>query len=61
MKIMKKIILASNNKHKLKEFKKMLTNYDIITLDEIGYTEDIKETGKTFEENALIKAKQNVV
>ncbi len=54
---MKKIVLASNNKQKLKEYKEMLTNYDIITLDEIGYTEDIEETGETFEENALIKAK----
>lgn len=54
---MKKMVLASNNEHKLKEFKEILTDYDIITLNDIGYTEDIEETGTTFEENALIKAK----
>ncbi len=54
---MKKMVLASNNEHKLKEFKDILTDYDIITLDDIGYTEDIEETGETFEDNALIKAK----
>lgn len=54
---MKKMVLASNNEHKLKEFKDILTDYEIITLDYIGYNEDIEETGETFEENALIKAK----
>ena len=53
---MKTIVLATSNKHKLKEYKKILTNYNIITLDDINYFEDIEETGKTFEENALIKA-----
>ena len=54
---MKTIVLASNNKHKLKEFKKILKNYKILTLNDIGYTDDIEENGKTFEENAKIKAK----
>lgn len=53
---MKRIVLASNNKHKVKEFKEIMQDYQIITLKEIGYFEDIEETGKTFEENALIKA-----
>jgi len=53
----KKIVLASNNEHKLKEFKEILTSYKIITLKDIGFTEEIEETGSTFEENALIKAK----
>lgn len=54
---MKKIVLATSNKHKLKEYKEILTDYDIVTLDDIGYKEDIEEDGNTFEENALIKAK----
>lgn len=54
----KTIVLASNNKHKLKEFKEMLTDYVIITLNDIGYDEEIEETGETFEENALIKARK---
>ena len=52
----KTIVIASNNKHKLKEFKEILVNYNIITLNDIEYYEDIEENGKTFEENALIKA-----
>ena len=54
---MEKIVLASNNEHKLKEFKEILGDYEIITLKDIGFFEDIEENGKTFEENALIKAK----
>ncbi|MBP3255179.1 MAG: RdgB/HAM1 family non-canonical purine NTP pyrophosphatase [Clostridia bacterium] len=54
---MEKIVLASNNKHKVKEFKEILTDYDILTLNEIEFYEEIEETGITFEENALIKAK----
>ncbi len=52
---MKKIVLASNNKHKIKEFKEML-GVEILTLNDIGYLEEIEETGTTFLENALIKA-----
>ena len=50
------IVIASNNQHKLKEFKKILKDYNIITLNDIGYFDDIEETGTTFEENGLIKA-----
>ncbi len=52
---MKKIVLASNNKHKIKEFKEML-GVEILTLNDIGYFEEIEENGTTFLENALIKA-----
>ena len=52
----KTIVIASNNKHKLKEFKEILSNYNIITLQDIGYDTDIEENGQTFKENALIKA-----
>lgn len=51
------IALASNNPHKLKEFQRILTDYTIITLHDIEFDREIEETGKTFEENALIKAK----
>ena len=53
---MKKIVLASNNKHKIKEVIEILDNVEILTLDDIGYYEEIEETGTTFLENALIKA-----
>ncbi len=54
---MKKIVLASNNKHKLKEIREVLNNYEILSLEDINFHEEIEENGKSFEENALIKAK----
>lgn len=53
----KTIVIASNNKHKIKEFKEILKDYNIMTLDDIKYYDEIEETGKSFLENALIKAK----
>ena len=54
---MQKIILASNNEHKVKEVKRILCDYEIVTLNDIGFTEEIEETGVTFEENATLKAR----
>jgi XTP/dITP diphosphohydrolase len=53
-----KLIFATGNKGKLKEVKKIFSNtkYEIISLDDLGFTGEIEETGKTFEENAFIKA-----
>ncbi|MFA6215966.1 MAG: RdgB/HAM1 family non-canonical purine NTP pyrophosphatase [Patescibacteria group bacterium] len=54
-----KLIFASQNKGKLREIKKILADLkiDIASAREAGITKDIKETGKTFEENAFKKAK----
>ena len=54
---MKSIILASNNKDKVKEVKEILKGYDIISMKEAGIDVDIEENGTTFEENALLKAR----
>lgn len=54
---MKSIILASNNKDKVKEVKEILKGYDIISMKEAGIDVDIEENGTTLEENALIKAR----
>lgn len=54
---MDKIVLASNNKHKIKEFKEILTEYEIVTMQEVGFIDEIEENGSTFFENAMIKAK----
>ena len=51
------MIFATNNKNKVKELKAILKDYELISLEEAGIDIDIKETGKTFYENALIKAK----
>lgn len=55
---MKKIILASNNAGKCAEIKSYLApfNVDLITQAELGINE-IPETGLSFVENALIKAR----
>ncbi len=54
---MQKLVLASANKHKIKEFGEIFKGYEIVPMSEYGFTEDIAEDGKTFFENALIKAK----
>lgn len=54
---MEKIVLASNNKNKIKEFKEIFKDKEILTLQDIGYNLEIEENGKTFLENSLIKAK----
>ncbi len=54
---MSEIILASNNKDKVKEVKQILCDYDIVSLKDAGIDVDIEENGTTFEENALIKAR----
>ena len=53
---MKEIVLATNNIHKIKEFNEILNNVKILTLNEIGYLDEIEETGETFLDNAVIKA-----
>lgn len=56
---MNKILLATSNAHKVEEFKEMLEpfGYTITSLLDFDEEFDIEETGTTFEENALIKAK----
>ena len=55
---MKRIVFATNNAHKLSEVKAVLGDgYKLVTLREMGITEDIPETGATLDENASIKAR----
>lgn len=52
-----KIVFATNNAHKLAEVRAVLGSaFDIVTLREVGITEDIPETGATLDENASQKA-----
>ena len=58
---MTEIVLASNNKKKIAELQYLFDRADIgdvkiLSLRDIGYTDDIEENGKSFEENSLIKA-----
>lgn len=54
-----KLVIATRNRGKLREFERLFSDLEIelLTLDDIGMTEEIEETGSTFEENAYIKAK----
>lgn len=54
---MQKIVAATKNKNKVREFKEILPSFDIITQEEAGVDIDVEETGTTFRENALLKAK----
>lgn len=53
------ILIASRNKGKIREMREILHGvpYHFITLDELKFKQEILETGKTFEENAILKAK----
>ena len=55
---MRKFIVATKNLGKLNEIKDILrdTEYDVVSMIDIGFTEDVVENGATFEENAMIKA-----
>ncbi|MCF6173199.1 MAG: RdgB/HAM1 family non-canonical purine NTP pyrophosphatase [Campylobacteraceae bacterium] len=52
-----KIILASNNKGKLKELKEYMSDYEVFGFTEILKPFEIVEDAKSFKENALIKAR----
>ncbi len=52
-----KVIAATKNKNKLREFGEILKGFEIISQEEAGIDIDVEETGTTFEENSLLKAK----
>ncbi len=52
-----KLILASSNKGKIKEFKTLLPHVEVIPYKEIVGDIEIIEDGKSFKENAIKKAK----
>ncbi|NLU38552.1 MAG: non-canonical purine NTP diphosphatase [Bacteroidales bacterium] len=52
-----KLVFATNNQHKIYEVRNMLgENFELVSLDDIGCTEEIAETSKTLEGNASQKA-----
>ncbi|NBN99183.1 MAG: non-canonical purine NTP pyrophosphatase, partial [Flavobacteriia bacterium] len=53
-----KWVFASKNEHKVSEIRAMLPDRIILqSLNDIGWDDDIEETGATLEANAVIKAK----
>ncbi|MEP7168698.1 MAG: RdgB/HAM1 family non-canonical purine NTP pyrophosphatase [Bacteroidota bacterium] len=52
------LVFASNNVHKLKEIRNLAPDgYEILSLKDAGWSEDLSETGFSLEENALQKAR----
>ena len=52
-----KLVFATHNSNKLQEVRLLMPKkYQLLSMDDIGCTEDIPETGSTLKENALIKA-----
>jgi XTP/dITP diphosphohydrolase len=52
-----KIVVASGNRGKIKEIQEILKDYEVIPYTDLIEPFEIEETGKTFKENAIIKAK----
>ncbi len=55
---MKQLLIATGNKHKLDEFRMLLADLpvELVGLQDVGITDEIEETGTTFEANARLKA-----
>jgi XTP/dITP diphosphohydrolase len=53
-----RLVLATHNRHKTEEFKLLLGDLaEVVSLHDLNFTELIDETGTTFEDNALLKAR----
>ena len=55
-----KVIIATGNAGKMREIKSIFNNseYEVVSMKEEGINADVDENGTTFEENALIKARE---
>lgn len=55
---MKKILVATTNKGKLKEISQFLSDLplQIVSLSDLGITDDVEETGRNYKENSQMKA-----
>ena len=52
-----KIVVATGNAHKLREIAQIFPQFEVLSQKQMGFDVDVEETGTTFEENALIKAR----
>lgn len=54
-----KLLIATTNPGKLEEIKRFLSDMkiELVSLKDVGIIDAVEETGKTFEENAILKAK----
>ena len=54
---MRTLVIASNNKGKIKEIKSIISEIHLLSLSDIGFKDEIEEPYNTFNENAYVKAK----
>lgn len=52
-----RLVVASGNAHKLREIAEIFTEFEVLSQKQMGFDGEVEETGKTFVENALIKAR----
>lgn len=55
----RRLVIATTNPHKVEEFRELLADvpFTLLSLSDLGVQQDVAETGETFEENAIIKAR----
>lgn len=52
-----KLVVATGNAHKLREISEIFSDFEVVSQKQMGFNEEVEETGETFIENALIKAR----
>ena len=52
-----RLVVATGNAHKLREIAEIFSDFEVVSQKQMGFDEDVEETGETFAENALIKAR----
>ncbi len=52
-----RLVVASGNAHKLKEIAEIFNTFEVVSQKQMGFDGEVEETGTTFVENALLKAR----
>ena len=52
-----RLVVATGNAHKLREIAEIFPDFEVVSQKQLGFNEEVEETGLTFAENALIKAR----
>ena len=53
----RQLVVASGNVHKIREISEIFTDFEVISQKQAGFDVDVEDTGETFIENALLKAR----
>ena len=55
-----RLLVATRNPGKLREYRQLLgcIPHEVTSLDDVGVTEEVEETGSSFEQNACVKARE---